>query len=108
MSEGAEQHLSREVATHLFAGLIDLILVQSGEVLLDCRIGACSIVHEDLQRRKLVIIVRTVITAKQSFPPSSLSAHRAWRTYETDTTQKGVGGKGGMHEDHALGRSSFS
>ena len=42
--------------THLFAGRVNLILVQGGEVLLDCRIGACGIVHEDLQRRKLTII----------------------------------------------------
>lgn len=52
--------------TYLFAICSYLILVQCREVLLNCRIGACSVVHKDLQRRKLVVIVRPVIAAKAS------------------------------------------
>ena len=48
-------------ATYLFAICTNLFLVQCREVLLNCRVGACSVVHEDLQRRKLVVIIRSVI-----------------------------------------------
>jgi len=54
-----------EHCTHLFASPVNLILVQGGEVLLDCRIGACGIVHEDLKRRKLAVIERPVIAVKR-------------------------------------------
>jgi hypothetical protein len=56
----------------LFAICTNLFLVQRREVLLDCRIGACSVIHEDLQRRKLVIIVRPMIAAKH-VPQSGVS-----------------------------------
>jgi hypothetical protein len=56
-------------ATHLFAIGTDLFLVQCREILLNCRIGACGIIHEDLQRRKLIVIIRPVIAAKHDPQP---------------------------------------
>ena len=47
--------------TYLLAVCTNLALVQRGEILLDCRISVCSIVHKDLQSRKLAIMVRSVL-----------------------------------------------
>ena len=56
-------------AAYWFAIGTDLFLVQCREVLLNCRVGACSIIHEDLQRRKLIVIMRPVIAAKHDPQP---------------------------------------
>ena len=55
-------------ATYLLAVCTNLVLVQRGEVLLNRRIGACSVIHKDLQRRKLVVIVRSVIAVRYDPP----------------------------------------
>ena len=56
------QHV-RMYHTHLLATSLNLILVQRREVLLYRRIGTRRVVHQDLQRPKLVIIVRPMVAA---------------------------------------------
>ena len=63
--------LYRTRPTHLFTGPADLILVEGREILLNCRARVRSIVHENLQCRKLALIVRPVITVDK-VPPTRL------------------------------------
>ena len=72
--------------TYLLAVCANLVLVQRGEVLLNRRIGARSVVHEDLQRRKLVIIVRSVIAAEHA--RSGLVQHIAGEEDENDALSR--------------------
>jgi hypothetical protein len=87
-------------STYLLPVITDLVLVQRREVFLNCRIGACSVVHKDLQRRKLAIIVRSVIATNTSHPREVSVKHvtatrrsKGWEGNKTDVLARNSRGQ---------------